>query len=261
MSVKKILAISSSIVLPLSLAVIFLVLWESGGLYDAGLDKFIFPKPSEIWNQLTSQWPRLFENLIITVKPAIYGLILGSLIGFIIALIATAFPKWGAGGLTVVSAFNAIPIVALAPIMNNWFSSNSAAAKAGVATIVCMAAMSINAYRGLNDLKPFSLDLMKSYAARRHTVFFKLRLPNCIPNVFVALKINIASSMIAAIVAEYFLSEPTGIGFFIKQYFTGKAMYKTGWACILLASLAGIIIYMVVSILENVFTKWHASNR
>lgn len=261
MNSKKIINLSTSILLPLILAAAALTAWQMGGLYDLGLDPFIFPKPSDIWDQLTNQWDKLWGNLLITTVPAIKGMVIGSLIGFLIALIATAFPKWGPGGLTVVSAFNAVPVVALAPIMNNWFASNSQSAKAGVATIVCMAAMSVNAYRGLNDLKPFSLDLMRSYAASRTTIFFKLRLPNCIPNVFVALKINIASSMIASICAEYFLTEPSGIGFWIKQYFIGKAMFKTGWACIVLASLAGIAIYAVISLLESLLTRWHASNR
>lgn len=258
---KKIVNVFTSIFLPVAFAVIVVAAWEMGGLYEVGLDPFIFPQPSEICKQLINQWDKLFENLIITVLPAIKGMLLGSLIGFLIAIIATSFPKWGVGGLTVVSAFNAVPVVALAPIMNNWFASNSQSAKVGVATIVCMAAMSINAYRGLNDLKPFSLDLMKSYAAKRTTIFFKLRFPNCVPNIFVALKINIASSMIATICAEYFLTEPSGIGFWIKQYFIGKAMFKTGWACILLASAAGILIYAVISVLESMLTKWHASNR
>src|SRR5208337_1554005 len=129
---------------------------------------------------------------------------------------ATVFPKWGYGGLIVVSALNAIPIVALSPIMNRW-SSTGMGQKIGVVSVVTMAAMAINAYRGLNDLRPYALDLMRSYAAKRSTVFFRLRLPNCLPSVFTALKINITSAMIASIVSEYFASSTAGLGFGIKD--------------------------------------------
>lgn len=81
-------------------------------------------------------------------------------------MIASIFRKWGAGGLTIVSAFNAIPIVALAPVINNWtrdvsndVSIRSTLAKIIVVTISCTAAMSVNAFRGLTELKPFSEDL------------------------------------------------------------------------------------------------------
>ncbi|UKI38727.1 MAG: ABC transporter permease subunit [Clostridiales bacterium] len=104
---------------------------------------------------------------------------------------ATVSPRFGKGGLTVISAFNAIPIVAMAPVIMNWTKDisgkaeiRSTVAKIIVVTLMCMASMSINAHRGLNELKPFSLDLMKSYAASKKTVFFKLRLPNSIPYVF-----------------------------------------------------------------------------
>ena len=83
--------------------------------------------------------------------------------GTCLAIIAAVFKKWGKGGLTLASAFNAIPIIAIAPILNNLtkdFSSvanvRSMVAKILVVTITCTVAMSVNAYRGLTELKPFS---------------------------------------------------------------------------------------------------------
>jgi NitT/TauT family transport system permease protein len=176
-----------------------------------------------------------------------------------VAVIATRFPKWGYGGLTLVSAFNAIPIVALSPIMNRWFSTGMAQ-KVGVVTVVTMAAMAINAYRGLNDLKPFSLDLMRSYAAEEKTAFFKLRLWSSLPSVFTALKINITSAMIAAIVSEYFAASTAGLGFGIKDNLR-KAEMATGWAYITVASVAGIILYLAIILVEKRAIRWHSSQR
>ncbi len=163
------------------------------------------------------------------------------------------------GGLIVVSALNAIPIVALSPIMNRWFSDGMAQ-KIGVVTIVTMAAMAINAYRGLNDLRPYSLDLMKSYAAKRRTIFFQLRLPNALPSVFTALKINITTALIAAIVSEYFASSTAGLGFGIKDNLR-KAEMAMGWAYITVASVAGVVLYLLIVFLERRATRWHASQR
>ena len=60
--------------------------------------------------------------------------------------------------------------------------------EAAYSTIVSIASMTLNAYRGLTELPPFSLDLMKSYAAKKLTVLFKLRAPNSIPFVFTSLR-------------------------------------------------------------------------
>ena len=64
--------------------------------------------------------PAFFQNALYTVIVALAGLIIGSVIGYLIAVLAALFQKWGAGGLTIVGAFNAIPIVALAPVLSNW---------------------------------------------------------------------------------------------------------------------------------------------
>ncbi len=245
---------------PLSIGVLTLLIWQFGGFHALlDLKPFQLPVPTGIAVTLAQNLTKALKDCGITVSGAIVGMLIGSTIGFVIAVIATVFPKWGYGGLTVVSAFNAIPIVALSPIMNRWFSSGMGQ-KIGVVTVVTMAAMAINAYRGLTDLKPFSLDLMKSYAANRRTVFFRLRLPNCLPSVFTALKINITSSMIAAIVSEYFATSTSGLGFGIKDNLR-KAEMAMGWSYITIAALAGIILYLIISRVERRAVKWHASQR
>ncbi len=245
---------------PLSIGILALLIWQFGGFHALlDLKPFQLPVPTGIAVTLAQNLTKALKDCGITVSGAIVGMLIGSSIGFMIAVIATVFPKWGYGGLTVVSAFNAIPIVALSPIMNRWFSSGMGQ-KIGVVTVVTMAAMAINAYRGLTDLKPFSLDLMKSYAANRRTVFFRLRLPNCLPSVFTALKINITSSMIAAIVSEYFATSTSGLGFGIKDNLR-KAEMAMGWSYITIAALAGIILYLIISRVERRAVKWHASQR
>jgi NitT/TauT family transport system permease protein len=249
-----------NILWPLAAGVALVLAWEFGGFHAVfGLERYQLPIPSEILATLMANWPKAMYDCGITVSGGLIGMVLGSLIGFIVAVIATQFPTWGYGGLTVISAINAVPIVALSPIMNRWFSDGMSQ-KIGVVTVVTMAAMAINAYRGLNDLRPFALDLMKSYAAEEGTIFARLRLPNCLPSVFTALKINITSAMIAAIVSEYFASSTNGLGFGIKDNLR-KAEMAMGWAYITVASIAGIALYLVIALIERKAIGWHASQR
>jgi NitT/TauT family transport system permease protein len=248
----------AKIALPTAVGLAFLAAWQLGIFHSLlALERFQLPVPSEIAQALAGSLPKTLGDCGVTVSGAFVGMAIGSLVGFLVAVVATLFPAWGYGGLILVSAFNSIPIVALSPIMNRWFPTGMGQ-KIGVVTIVTMAAMAINAYRGLNDLKPFSLDLMRSYVATRREVFFRLRLPNCLPSIFTALKINITSSMIAAIVSEYFASSTAGLGFGIKDNLR-KAEMAMGWAYIVAASVAGIALYLCIVLAERRATRWHAS--
>jgi len=249
-----------NILWPSAFGLAFLAAWQLGWFHALlGLAPFQLPVPTEIVDTLVQHFAKAMDDCVVTVSGALVGLVLGSSLGFLVAVVATMFPKWGYGGLVVISAINAIPIVALSPIMNRWFSTGMEQ-KIGVVTAVTMAAMAINAYRGLNDLRPFSLDLMKSYAARGTTVFFHLRLPNALPGVFTALKINITSAMIAAIVSEYFAASTSGLGFGIKDNLR-KAEMATGWAYITVASVAGVVLFLLIAWIEKRTIGWHASQK
>jgi NitT/TauT family transport system permease protein len=245
---------------PLCFGILIIAIWQLGYIHAAlGFKPFQLPIPSQIVTTLHDNFAKALSDTIVTVSGALVGLILGCSIGFIVAVIATQFPKWGYTGLSVMAAFNAIPIVALSPIMNRWFS-NGFEQKVGVVTIVCMAAMAINAYRGLNDLKPFAKDLLDSYAAPERVIFFKLRLPNSLPSVLTALKINVAAAIMAAMISEYFAASTAGIGFGVKDNLR-KGMMAKGWSYIVMAALVGIILYLIVLLIERRSIKWHASQR
>jgi NitT/TauT family transport system permease protein len=199
----------------------------------------------------------MWYNARATVTEAVSGLALGSALGYITAIIAALFPKWGGGGLSIISAFNAVPIVALAPVVTNLTkdiskdaSIRSMAAKIIVVTLICSASMAVNAFRGLTELKPFSEDLMKTYGAKKSTVFLKLRLPNSVPYIFTALRVSVPLCVISALVSEYFAEYIIGTGRQIRENIL-LAQYSTAWAYITVACIIGIVLYVILLAAEN----------
>lgn len=247
---------------PILFGVLFVILWQTQILHKIiGADTFTLPLPGRILRIIQDNVAAIMENVKATVIVAVGGLILGSLFGYLLAIIATTFPKWGVGGLTIASAFNAIPIIAIAPILNNLtkdFSKDpntrSMLAKMLVVMITCTVSMSINAYRGFTELKAFSLDLMKSYAASKTTIFFKLRIPNSIPYVFTALRVSVPACVISALVSEYFAEYIVGVGRQIRENIV-LAQYATAWAYIIVACTIGIIMYVILLISEGILLK------
>lgn len=245
--------------LPLCLGILFVLLWQIEVFHKIfDLKKYQLPLPSAIASSIQENWSLLLSYTGYTLAEAVLGMIIGSLFGFVIALIATASPRWGAGSLTLVAALNAVPIVALAPIMNLWFG-DGIGSRIAIVTATTMAAMSLNAYKGMSSVNPLALDLMYSYAANKAKVFRYLRIQNSLPYVFTALKINATASMIGAIVGEFFFSSQ-GLGYLLSNSIKIAKM-PLGWSCIVLAAIAGIIFYMIVERLEKVCIRWHPSQR
>lgn len=255
---------SLSIVLPLLVGILIFGLWQSQILHAIlHTDTFTLPLPTRIGSIIAANIGKIMTNVWATVIVSVIGLVAGSLIGYGIAILAALFPKWGSGGLSIVAAFNAIPIVALAPVMTNWTKDvssdaniRSMVAKILVVAIVCIATMSINAYRGLTELAPFSEDMMKSYASKKSVIFFKLRVPNSMPYVFIALRVSVPASVISALVSEYFAEYVIGVGRQIRENIV-LAQYSTAWAYITVACALGIIMYAVLMVIQGVMTKKH----
>lgn len=203
-------------------------------------------------------------NSVTTVAGMLIGFVLGGGIGYGVAVIASCFRRWGSGILTICSILVSFPVVALGPIVNHWFPSNSYAlslvAKIIVVTILCMAGMAVNAYKGLTVVKPFAMDLMHICNADARTSFLKLRLPNSLPNVFTALKVNSATALMGSFVCEFYSRSKTyGIGMMFNNYWS-VARYQS-WAYIIMAILFGLILYLIVAAVERRCIAWHPSMR
>jgi len=247
---------------PVLFGVFILILWQTQLLHKIiGADTFTLPLPQRIINIIFDNVPEILMNVKATVIVSVCGLILGSLFGYGLAIIATAFPKWGTGGLSIASALSAVPIIAIAPILNNLTKDlsddpnfRSMVAKTLVVTITCTVSMSVNAFRGFTELKPFSRDLMTSFAADKYTIFFKLMVPNSIPYVFTALRVSVPASVISALVSEYFAEYIIGVGRQIRENIV-LAQYATAWAYITVACAIGIIMYCILLVTEGILLK------
>ena len=244
---KKRKSAVESVLYPALFGVLIIVMWQTGILHKLlKTDEYILPYPTRIISIIFENSDKIMTNVWASVEVAVCGLI---------------FPIYGSGGLTIVSAFNAIPIVALAPVIINWTKDvseqaeiRSMVAKIIVVTVVSMASMSVNAYRGLTELTPFSHDLMKTYAAGKITEFVKLRLPNSIPYIFTALRVSVPGSVISALVSEYFAEYIIGVGRQIRENIL-IAQYSTAWAYIITACIIGILMYAVLMIIESVLLR------
>ncbi len=195
-----------------------------------------------------------------TLKEALGGMAMGTLAGITVALATTRWTASREALLPFAIAANSMPIIAFAPIMNNWFGIDNPFSKMAIVTIMIFFPIMINTVRGLTSVDNRSLELMRSYAASDSEILMKLRIPNALPSLFSGLKVAGALAMIGAIVGEYFGGPRIALGVFITQE-AALFRFATAWAAILVACLLGISIYLVILLAERLALPWHPTFR
>ncbi len=195
-----------------------------------------------------------------TLKEALGGFLIGCGLGVLVALATARWTATREALMPFAIAVNSMPIIAFAPIMNNWFGIDNPFSKMAIVAIMTFFPMMINTVRGLTLVDPRSLELMTSYAAGGFAILFKLRIPNALPFMFSGLKVAAALSMIGAIVGEYFGGPRIALGVFITQE-AALFRFSSAWAAIIIACLMGITLYLIIVILERLAMPWHVSFR
>jgi len=244
---------------PLTTFVVVLLLWEVGvRLFN--IASYLLPAPSAIVAQLRESGRFLLGIGLYTFTEALLGFLLGCSLG-VLAAVASVRWKWLASGLLPFGvASNAVPIIALAPLVGVWVGSTGQASKIVIVAIMTFFPTLINTYRGLVSPSPAALELMRSYAATPTQVFLKLRVPASLPFLFNALKISTTLSIIGAVVSEFFGGPLRALGvYIISQASIGH--YDEAWAAILVACVLGIAFYSVVVLAERLAMPWHVSQR
>jgi NitT/TauT family transport system permease protein len=236
-----------------------IALWQAA-VVGFDIQEFLLPKPTSIAQTFWEQKPALWSAGLYTFKEALGGFAIGSSLGILVALLFASWPPLGGAFMPYAVAANAIPIIAFAPIMNNWFGLLDPLSKMAMAAVLCFFPVMINTLRGLTSVHPSSIELMRSYAAGRVSLFRRVRIPNSLPHVFTGLKIATVLSMIGAIVGEYFGGPIDALGVRILND-SSYGNFTQAWAGIVMASLLGIAFYAAVAAAERFATSWHPSAR
>jgi NitT/TauT family transport system permease protein len=192
----------------------------------------------------------LVESALFTVRQSVAGFALGALIGIGLASVFVHSMRTERAFMPYVVASQAIPIVALAPLIVIIFGFGITSVIV-IATYLTFFPVTIAQLRGLRSPDPRALELMRSYGASRWDVYRKLRLPASLPYLFTALKVAATAAVVGVLIGEGPGGVKEGLGKAIisysQQYITGPEKL---WATIVIAGLTGIAFFMAVRIAE-----------
>jgi len=236
------------------LLISIIILWETAGRLG-WIDTFITSQPSRIWKTLVnlSQEGTLYYHTGITVMETIVGFISGTILGTLIAI----FLWWSNFAAQVLDPYlvilNALPKVALGPIIIVWVG-NGIPAIIAMALLVSLIVTIIGVYSGFAQVDPEKIKLLKTFGATKLQILQKAILPASVPTIISALKINVGLSWVGVIVGEFLVSK-AGLGYLIVY---GGQVFKLDlvMTSVIILSIAAALMYKAVVFLEQLFLKW-----
>ena len=250
---------ATALAVPVIFGLVLVFVWEAV-VRGFGISPVLLPAPSVIAARFGQSSSVLWQDFVQTVlKGALTGYVLGCGAALLTAIVVDRFDFLRRGLLPVGNFVAALPIIGIAPILVMWFGFDWQS-KAAVVVVMVFFPVLVNAVQGLSDTSAMQRDLMRTYAASYWTSLWKLRLPAALPFIFNGLKIASTLALIGAIVAEFFGSPITGMGFRISTS-VGLLQLDLVWAEIVVAALAGSAFYGGVALIERAATFWHPSQR
>jgi NitT/TauT family transport system permease protein len=230
---------------------LLLLWWQVVEIFE--IKPFIAPSPFAVMKVLVTRFDMLMINLLPTAIEAILGFILGNTVAIIIATVFVHKKTMEEAFFPVAVMINTIPVVAKAPILV-LLLGNGMEPKIAIAALICFFPTLVNMTRGLRDINPQQMELMKVLSATPREIFFRLRVLNALPYLFSALRIAASTAVIGAIVGEW-IGSTVGIGALIIQAtysFDSPLLYAT----IVVGSTFSALFFGVIVMIERRAVRW-----
>ena len=236
-----------------------LAAWEAIVVVFA-IPQFILPAPSNVLLALYRGFASALyiDHIWITITETLLGFVLGTTLAFVLGTVIALSRPVEYFLYPFVVMFQAMPKVALAPLIIVWFGLGLTS-KVVNAALVAFFPLMVNTIVGLRSAEEDKVNLMKSLAASRTQIFWMLQLPNAMPYIFAGLEIAMIFALIGAIVAE-FVGAQAGLGMLIQSMnFTMDVAGQ--FSVLLLLSVLGLLLNGIVTGVRKRVLFWDASQK
>ena len=210
--------------------------------------RFVMPSPEDTFRALAAGNYDWWRNIAVTATEIYAGYFLALIVGVALALLFTWSTALEAFFMPLLVSLNMIPKVALGPLIIVWFKYGIVP-NAMMAFSICVFPILLTTARGLREVEPELLDLVRSLQGSRWQVFAKIQLPGALPYIFSGMKVGAILAVAGAIVGE-FLGSDKGLGYLMLQVqvtLDTPAMFMA----VLIITALGMLLYGFVLLLER----------
>jgi NitT/TauT family transport system permease protein len=242
----------SIILAPWLYTIALFVIWEAA-VRIFNIPIFLLPPPTAIAYAIYEYWPAIYRNSLITLWATMIGFGLAVGFGLLLGLVVGWSRSIYAGLYPLMIGFNAIPKVAVVPILVLWFGIGFVPAVL-TAFLISFFPIVVNVATGLATIEPELEDVLKALGASKLDIMRKVGIPRTLPYFFGSLKVAITLAFVGTVISESVASN-NGIGNLMLQ---AQAQFQVPliFAGLFALAVEGIVMYWLMAVLETRMTGW-----
>lgn len=249
---KKKLQNTTNYIWSVSAIAVILILWQA--VCSVGLvDEFLLPSPVQVVKAFVEEFPLLMEHSFVTLAEALFGLVLGILLGFLVAVFMDQFEPLYKACYPLMILSQTIPTVAIAPLLVLWFGYEMAP-KVILIVITTFFPIAVGLLNGFKSADRDSINLLRAMGAGRWQIFKIVKLPGALSQFFAGLRISASYAVVGAVISEW-LGGFSGLGVYMTRVKKAFAFDKM-FAVILLISLISLLLMKGVDLLQKKCMPW-----
>ena len=237
--------------------ILFFIFWELAvRVFD--IKQYILPAPLVVLQQFIKKFKIIWEYTLVTGWETLVGFTLSVVFGIPLSMVI-AFSSFLRKTLYPAAVtLEMIPKIAFAPLFVTWFGFGFLP-KMIIVFLVCFFPILLNGILGFTSLSQELRYFSRSTGADAVTMFFKIRLPAALPELFVGLKGAATNATVGAVIAEW-IGGDAGLGYYI-QMASGDLRMDIAFAIIIMLALLGLGLFYIVVLVERRLIPWHVSQR
>ena len=237
----------------------FLLIWQFGVVvFD--IKKFLLPRPSDILSDIIDQPGFYVRNARSTMWEAFAGFTVAFVLAMMVATVMAHSRFVERAVLPLAVLVQVTPIIAYTSAIVAWQGYGFKPILI-VTTLVCFVPFLINGVTGMRSVDANLIELARSVDASRREVFFRLRLPSALPNLFSAARIAVGLALIGAVLGEFFAGSTSGLGYQIKVAQNRAALRMNLWGSVYVLAFIGATATFLITVSERFALHWHSSQR
>ena len=213
------------------------------------IPSYMLPSPIDVVRAFTTDFSLLVSHATVTLQEALYGLLIGTGLGFVIAVLMDRFDFLYKALYPVLVITQTIPTIAIAPLLVLWMGF-SMAPKITLVVLTTFFPIAISLLDGFKSADPDSINLIRSMGGGNFKIFRHIKLPGAMEQFFSGLKVSASYSVVGAVISEW-LGGFEGLGVYMTRVKKAYAFDKM-FAVIILVSLVSLALMGLVNVLKNI---------
>ena len=232
--------------------ILILALWQA--LSSAGLvPKYMLPSPLDVVMAFVNDFSLLMGHARTTLTEALLGLVIGTALGFVIAVLMDRFNLFQKSIYPIIILTQTVPTVAIAPLLVLWLGYGLLP-KVTLIILTTFFPIAVSLLEGFHSADRDALDLLKAMGATRLQSFVHIKLPGALNHFFSGLKISVSYSVVGAVIAEW-LGGLSGLGVYMTRVRKSYSFDKM-FAVIFFISIISLLLMFGVSYLKKALMPW-----